>query len=174
MQKIIKCGFIILSFLIANTTSVNAHAGKKYIAKYKTLVASLSKEYGIPVSIITAISVIESGAGRSRNCRLLKNHFGIIGRNNLLKTKGIKSKFKQYKTDEDSFRDFCKTISRKKYYQKLKGNNDYKLWIDAMAKAGYSTSPTIWKKEISLAIRHYKLDKISEPIDDAIINNSNE
>ena len=93
-------------------TIVKANNTHKYIGKYKDLVEELSKEFGIPRSIITAVSIIESGAGRSRNCKLLKNHFGIIGRNNLLKTKGIKTRFKQYETDEDSFRDFCKLLSR--------------------------------------------------------------
>ncbi|MCZ2223769.1 MAG: glucosaminidase domain-containing protein [Chitinophagales bacterium] len=171
MQKIIKYGFIILSFLIVNISSVNAQAGKKYIDKYKTLVASLSEEYGIPKSIITAISIVESGLGKSRNCKLLKNHFGIVGKNNLLKTKGIKSMFKQYKTDEDSFKDFCKIISRKKFYPKLKGNNDYKLWIEAMAKAGYSTKPKIWKKEILITIKHFKLASLDKEVKEDVTEN---
>ena len=131
---------------------------KQYIAKYKPIVAQLSEEYGIPVSVVTAISIIESGAGKSRNCRLLNNHFGITGKNNLKKTKGIKSKFKQYDTAEDSFRDFYRMIAKKKYYKKLKGNVNYKPWHDAMAKAGYSTQPETWKKLMTNAIKNYKLD----------------
>ena len=156
---------VTLALCIMAITVMPAYASNTtdYIEKYKALVASLSAEYGIPISIITAISVIESGAGKSRNCILLKNHFGIIGKNKLLKTKGIRSKFKQYKTDEDSFRDFCKMISRKKYYTKLKGSNDYKAWINAMAKAGYSTTPEVWKREIFNAIKRNNLTNANIP-----------
>lgn len=143
-------------------TSANANKTHDYIKKYNLLIEQLSKEYGIPRSIITAISIIESGAGRSRNCKLLKNHFGIKGRNNLLKLKGIRSSFKQYETDEASFRDFCELITRRKYYKKLKGNNDYIAWINAIASAGYSTTPLVWKKEITKTIKYYKLYKLDE------------
>ncbi|MBX2931106.1 MAG: glucosaminidase domain-containing protein [Chitinophagaceae bacterium] len=162
MQKIFQNGLFIICFVVLTATTLHAQSGKKYIDTYKELVASLSAEYGIPASIITAVSIIESGAGKSRNCRLLNNHFGVKGKNNLLKTKGIKSRYKQYTTNEESFIDFCKIISRKKYYPKLKGNNDYTLWINAIAKAGYSTTPEVWKKEINKAVRYYKLYKIDE------------
>lgn len=166
MQKIlgktIMRAFVVASFLLLSINNVFANDAKKYIKKYHELVICLSEEFGIPVSIITAISLIESGAGKSRNCRLLKNHFGMIGKNNLLKTKGIKSKFKQYEEDEDSFRDFCRMVARKKYYAKLKGKMDYKLWVEAMAKAGYSTTPTVWKKEIYGAIKGNELDKFDK------------
>lgn len=164
MKKWMKYKIIFVFSCLLFCTIVKANNTHKYIEKYKDLVEELSKEFGIPRSIITAVSIIESGAGRSRNCRLLKNHFGIIGRNNLLKTKGIKTRFKQYETDEDSFRDFCKLLSRRKYYKKLKGNNNYTLWINAIAGAGYSTTPNVWKKEITRTIKYYKLDKLDEEV----------
>lgn len=161
MQKklsliLVKC-LLPLIFMAFCTVSSQAQV-RQYIAKYKTLVANLSEEYGIPVSVVTAISIIESGSGKSKNCKLLNNHFGIIGKNNLQKTKGIKTRFKQYETSEDSFRDFYKMIARKKYYKKLKGNVNYKTWLDAMAKAGYSTQPEVWKNLMLNAIKNYKLD----------------
>ncbi len=151
-----KC-LLLLCLVLFTGITANAQV-KQYVAKYKSIVAELSEEYGIPVSVVTAISIIESGAGKSRNCRLLNNHFGITGKNNLKKTKGIKSKFKQYDTAEDSFRDFYRMIAKKKYYKKLKGNVNYKPWLDAMAKAGYSTQPETWKKLMTNAIKNYKLD----------------
>jgi len=156
MQKLLKYILLLVGLIVFSTSFSHAQTAKKYIQKYSNLVASLSAEYGIPVSIITAVSIIESGAGTSRNCKLLKNHFGVKGKNNLLKTKGIKSAYKQYKTDEDSFKDFCRIISRKKYYAKLKGNEDYQLWINAMANAKYSTKPVIWKKEMKKGVNTYK------------------
>lgn len=139
------------------TTTAKADVVKKYIQQYSALVETLSAEFGIPRSIITAISIVESGAGRSRTAKLLNNHFGVVGKNNLLKTKGIKTKYKRFSSAEESFREFCKMITRKKYYASLKNNMQYNVWINAMAKAGYSTTAASWKKQITYAIKKYKL-----------------
>jgi flagellum-specific peptidoglycan hydrolase FlgJ len=152
---------ILLPLLFVFFFSSDAKAGvvRNYINKYHKLVEKLSAEYGIPVSVITAISIVESGAGQTKNGKLLNNHFGIVGKNNLLKTKGIKTMFKQYPNAEASFKDFCEMVSRKRYYAKLKGNKSSLLWINAMAKAGYSTQPEVWKKLILNAIKKYNLDE---------------
>jgi flagellum-specific peptidoglycan hydrolase FlgJ len=128
-----------------------------FIKKFKPLADSLSSSYGIPVSIILGVAIIESGNGTSRNCKLLNNYFGTVGKNNLLKTKGIKTRYRQYPDAKASFVDFCAIITRKQYYKKLKGNRDYKLWVEAMSKAGYSEDPDVWRKEVYKAIRNNKL-----------------
>lgn len=132
-------------------------AQSAYIKKYKPLADSLAKEYEIPVAVILGVAIIESGSGTSRNSKLLNNHFGIVGKNDLYKTKKIKSRYKQFKTVEDSYVAFCKLLKKKKYYDKLKGNMDYKLWLEAMAKAGYTEAPEEWKKRITSAIKKFKL-----------------
>ena len=78
----------------------------QFIKKYGPLADSLETEYGIPASLILGVSIIESSSGTSRNCRLLNNFFGVKGKNNLLKTKGIRSGYKQYANDTASFVDF--------------------------------------------------------------------
>jgi Bax protein len=137
-----------------------AFGQSKYIKKYKPLADSLSEKYKIPVSVILGVAIIESGAGKSRNSILLNNHFGIIGKNDLLKTKGIKSRYKQYKDVTSCYVAFCKLLKKKKYYDKLKGNRDHVLWLDAMCKAGYSEAPVEWKANITAAIRKHKLSAI--------------
>ena len=127
--------------------------------RYQPLVDSLSKVYKIPSAVILGVSIIESGSGTSRNSRLLNNFFGVKGRNNLLQTKGIKSSYKQYNTDTASFVDFCAIVARKKFYPKLAGNPDYKQWILALSKSGYSEVPEAWRKLITDVIRKNKLDK---------------
>ncbi|MBS1640688.1 MAG: glucosaminidase domain-containing protein [Bacteroidetes bacterium] len=156
-----KIAIAVLFIFTTIQFSVAQKSVHNYFNKYKPLAARLSTEYGIPMSIILGVSVIESGAGKDRNAKLLNNYFGIVGKNNLLKTKGIKTKFKAYATDEDSFIAFSKMITRKSYYEKLKDNQDYNLWINAMAKAGYSTTPLVWKKQIGNAIRRYRLDTLT-------------
>lgn len=144
--------------LVIGLLGINSlQAQTTYVTTYKPVADSLSQAYGIPSSIILAIAIVESGAGTSRNSKLLNNHFGIVGKNNLLKTKGIKTRYKQYNSVISSYADFCKLLSRRKYYARLKGNNDYKLWIDAISKAGYSEAPVEWRKRITSTIQKYKL-----------------
>jgi Bax protein len=133
-----------------------------YIKKYKPLAEEMSEEYGIPVSVILGIAIHESGSGTSRHAKLLNNHFGIKGKNKLLKEKGIRSAYKQYDDVKDCYKDFCKIIKKKKFYHKLKGNKDYRLWVDAISKAGYSVIPETWKGRVLSTIRKYKLDKLDK------------
>lgn len=138
--------------------SINLSNGQKnYVAHYRPLADSLSAVYGIPASVILGIAIIESSSGQSRNARLLNNHFGIVGKNNLQKTKHIKSKYKQYKTVADSYVDFCRHVSRRKFYLQLRGNPDPYTWIDHLSKSGYSTKPAIWKKRMLETIKRNKL-----------------
>lgn len=132
-------------------------AQSKYVLKYRPVADSLSEVYGIPAAVILAVAIVESGSGTSRNAKLLNNHFGIVGKNNLLKTKGIKSRYKQYKSIEASYVDFCKVVSRKRFYPKMKGSRDKLAWVDAISKAGYSEIPLEWKKRVSDTIRKNKL-----------------
>jgi Bax protein len=132
-------------------------AQSKYIKKFRSMADSLSTEYGVPASVILGVAIMESGSGTSRNCKLLNNHFGIVGKNNLLKTKGVKTRYKQYPDALASYVDFCKLMKKKKFYKRLKDNMDHRLWADAISKAGYSEIPEIWKQRLLDIIRKNKL-----------------
>jgi Bax protein len=97
-------GLLVL-FLLLVFQSVSAQS--KYIKQYKPIADSLSGIYGIPTSVMLGVAIIESGAGKSRNCKLLNNHFGVKGKNDLMKTKGIKSSYKQYTDGRASYVAFC-------------------------------------------------------------------
>lgn len=153
-----RLGLLMLFLLVAAQT---VSAQSKYIKQYKPIADSLSVIYGVPSSVMLGIAIIESGAGKSRNCKLLNNHFGVKGKNNLLKTKGIKSSYKQYPNGRASYISFCKLMTRKKFYKRLKGKKDHKLWLDAISKSGYSTVPVEWKKNITAAIRKHKLAELN-------------
>lgn len=137
--------------------SVAGAQSPKYLARYKPLADSLAAEYEIPASVILGIAITESGGGTSRNCKLLNNHFGIVGKNDLWKTKKIRSRYKQYPDATASYVDFCKKVKKKKYYKHLKGKTDYTLWLDAMSKSGYSEAPAIWKSRVISVIKKNKL-----------------
>ena len=138
-----------------------------FIKKFKPLAVQLSAEFNIPVEIILGVSIIESGVGKSKNCRLLNNYFGIVGKNNLRKKNSTyHSMFKQYPDAEASFRDFCHKMSKKKFYSSLKNNDDYHDWVNAMSKSGYSQYPGIWKKNVLSVIKQYKLASVSKKEDE--------
>ena len=103
------------------------------------------------------VAILESGSGTSRNSKLLNNHFGIVGKNNLLKTKGIKSRYKQYPNVSSCYIAFCKLQTKKKYYARLKGNTNYTLWVDAISKSNYSEVPETWKSRVISVIKKNNL-----------------
>ncbi len=146
-----------LGLLILLIFSLSSSGQAHYIKKYKKLSDSLSKIYKIPSAVILGVAIVESSSGKGKNCKMLNNHFGIVGKNNLRKTKKIKTRYKQYPSAKTSYVDFCKVISKRKFYTQLKGNNDAALWIDHISKTGYSEQPQIWKKRILAIIEKYKL-----------------
>jgi Bax protein len=91
---------------------------------------------------------------------LLNNHFGIVGKNDLLKTKRIKTRYKQYRDSLASYVDFCKLMTKKRFYKDLRDNSDYSLWVDAISKAGYSEIPDYWKTKVLEMIRKNKLSRL--------------
>jgi len=118
----------------------------------------LSNKFGIPTSIILATAIVESGAGTSKKAKLLNNHFGIVGKNNLKKrTPPIKTRYKQFASVEDSYTAFCELLSKRGFYTALKGNMDYKQWVAAISKSKYSTNPASWSNQITNIIVKYKL-----------------
>ena len=132
--------------------SVSVNAQNTYIQDNEKIANALSKEYGIPSSIILAVAFVESGGGTSKNSKTLNNHFGIVGSNNV-----TNSKYKSFASVTDSYRAFCELLSRKKYYSQLKGSDNHNAWVKAIASAGYSTQPEEWKRRINLIIKKFGL-----------------
>jgi flagellum-specific peptidoglycan hydrolase FlgJ len=160
MAPFIKWHKVLLAFLLLLCVQ-SVSAQSKYVRKYRPLADSLSSEYGIPSSVILGVAIIESGSGTSRNCKLLNNHFGIVGKNKVLKTHGVKTKYKQYPNGRESYIGFCRLLTKKKYYAKLKGNKDYRAWTDVISRHNYSEIPVEWKKRVDSTIRKNKLSSHS-------------
>lgn len=129
-------------------------AQTRYVQTYKPYADSLSAEYGIPAAVMLGVAILESGSGTSRNAKLLNNHFGIVGKNKLTT---VKSRYKQYEHPRESYKDFCKLVKKKKFYEKLKGNTNPTLWIEALSKVGYSEVPETWKSRVLSTIKKNKL-----------------
>ncbi|MBC7382433.1 MAG: glucosaminidase domain-containing protein [Bacteroidia bacterium] len=147
--------FVSISQAIAKYKTVDA-----YVTHFAPLAKKLSLSTGIPASIILGISIIESGHGNSKNCKLLKNHFGIVGKNYLSGRKSkYRSMYKSYLNDEASFRHFCRVIKSKRYYALLKGNTNYTYWLKKINSGHYSSAKKVWIRRIYIAIRTHQLYK---------------
>lgn len=156
------CLLFFVSFSLQVTAQSSASA---FIDRHKKTAVILMNQSGIPASIILGVSMIESAMGKSRNCKLLNNYFGIKGKNNLPKTKGApRSAYKQYPNSYASFKDFVRIVKSKKYYPLLKGNMDYKKWLIKMNQYGYAEAKGKWIADISSVIRKYELDAYDKEV----------
>src|SRR5882757_1210355 len=89
----------LLILLLPYNIYAQKNTANSYIKEYSPLAMQLMQETGIPASIILGISMIESAMGTSKNCRLLKNYFGVKGKNRLSeKDKKQHSQYKEYNT----------------------------------------------------------------------------
>jgi Bax protein len=139
--------FLVLCF-------ATAKGQRSYIDSHKDIAMDLSKQYGIPSSVILAIAIVESGAGTSKASKTLNNDFGILGKNDI-----NASRFKNFGSVRESYEAFCRLLSKKKLYTKLKDNHSYSEWVKAIASSGYSTKPNEWMKKINLTITKFGLHK---------------
>lgn len=157
---------MMLSGLLASSlVSVAQKAPKKYLKQYEPVAVNLMKETGIPASVILGVAMLESGAGTSRNAKLLRNHFGIVGKNNLAKRgETYRSKYREYQTDTASYRHFVKLILKRKWYPGMKGNEDYNVWIAKLNSSGYSTAEHVWVKRVTAMIKRYKLYELDDEL----------
>jgi Bax protein len=160
-MKFIRYIILIFCFTTLLTSQVSAQGVvRNYISKYKELATALSDQYGIPVAVILGVAIVESSAGKGPAVRNLNNHFGIEGHNTLIAQGKHKSRYKEYECDSQSYEDFCKLITRKHFYERIKTKKDPVLWVNAMSKAHYSEIPEAWKKKIITAIHAYHLESL--------------
>jgi flagellum-specific peptidoglycan hydrolase FlgJ len=156
-----------LLFALSFICEVSAkYTPKTYIETFKGQSVQLMQETGIPASIILGIAFLESGFGNSKNCVLLHNHFGIIGKNNL-KERGLKykSRYKYYESDSASFVAFCQTVQSKPYYEKLKGQTKTNVWLKKIGRT-YSQSYKKWMKRVLNIIQKYHLKNYDKVVID--------
>ena len=143
----------LLTLLFTATISV-ASFSQKYFEKYQNIADSLEVIYGIPSSVMLGVAYHESGAGKSVAAKYLNNHFGIKGSNNLMKTHRIKSSYKSYESVKHSFEAFCILIAKRGFYTNLKGNSDYKKWVNAISNTNYASGSKTWGPKVISIIKN--------------------
>lgn len=128
--------------------SLKISAQNSYINQYKSLATELSQEFGIPTTVILSIAYMETGGGTSSACKVLNNHFGMTGKNDI-----NTSRFKSFNDSKASYRAFCEWVTKRKFYGRLKGSQNHNDWFVAIASSGYSTKPAEWKQKLNLVMK---------------------
>ena len=122
---------------------------RAYINKYKALALEQENLYGIPAPITLAQGILESSAGTSDVATHANNHFGIKalggwsgGIYRAWDDEPTKSKFRVYKSVEESYTDHSKILKNNSRYQSLFNVSvyDYRSWANGLQRAGYATS----------------------------------
>ena len=155
INKILKRKLLVLVLMVA-IFSAKAQ-NNKYITNHKIIATVLGEHYGIPASVILAVAAVESASGSGAVAKVLNNHFGIVGHNNIVNHRGNKSRYKQYDNVYASYIDFCNLMTRKKFYSKLKNNDNPQLWVKAISRTGYSEQPEEWEKRIMSVLSSNRL-----------------
>jgi flagellum-specific peptidoglycan hydrolase FlgJ len=151
---------LLVLVLLGVMFSANAQ-NKTYIANHKIIATLLGESYGIPAPLILAVAAIESSGGKGPAAKVLNNHFGIEGENDYVNKKGHSSRYKQYANEWASYLDFCQLLTRKRFYNKLKGNTNTKAWVHAMSLAHYSEVPEEWENKVLSVLATIRMPKSS-------------
>jgi flagellum-specific peptidoglycan hydrolase FlgJ len=142
---------VFLLYLSGEILSVKAQtkiSAQQYISQYQPVAQQLESTYGIPSAVMLGIGMYESNYGNSKVCRLLHNHHGLAGKNNLQKTHQIKSRYRYFETDSLGYVGFCTFISTRKYFATVSPNLTVEEWLTLIGRNGYCQNPSIWKKHI--------------------------
>ena len=131
--------------------------------------------YGIPLEIMTAQAILESGWGRSKLASKHYNYFGIkeyrkgknyayIVTDEVVKGRRIskKAKFRKYEDPSHCFADRVIWFHQnKRYAGKDFRSMDYIEFADMLQEQGYATDPN-YSKKLKRIIKMYKLDDYSK------------
>jgi uncharacterized FlgJ-related protein len=147
--------YLHLYLLPINTLAAINLEERRYIDKYRVLANTKASDYGIPAEVILAVAIVESGAGATKVARELNNHFGMIGKNHVK----WKTRYRQYRTTEESYDHFCRYIADKSFYEKLRKGAKDSVWIAEISHLGYSEKPRIWERRLNVMLK--KINTVS-------------
>ena len=164
--------FLIIGFLtiIQGLFAQSPAEIRAYINKYKSLALEQEKLYGIPAPITLAQGILESSAGTSGLATKANNHFGIKafggwsgGIYLAWDDEPTKSKFRVYKSAQESYTDHSKFLKDNGRYQSLFNISiyDYRGWAIGLQKAGYATDPK-YAEKLKKIVRNSAFDKYRE------------
>jgi flagellar protein FlgJ len=116
-----------------------------FTTTYYPLAQKAGERYGMLPEVILAQAAIESGWGKSYGARVRKNFFGITAAGSpnaywdgsySVSQNQYQLKFREYKTEQDSFYDFARLISSR-YKQAHSVSSDSTAYAQAIAYSPY-------------------------------------
>jgi hypothetical protein len=156
MKKIFTFLFILISI-----SSVKAQTTEDYITSHVQHAQELMRIHQLPASLILAVAIHESGAGKSKIARYLNNHFGVKGANTNTE---IRSAYRDYPSVDSSYNHFVSFLHSRTYFNVLFGKYDqydFKNWALGIQRGGYAHSKT-WASQVIGLINKYELFKYDE------------
>ena len=126
-----------------------------FFSQYAPFAQRVSRTTGIDPRIVLAQAALETGYGKSApNFNL----FGIKGKGATLQTKefvngsliDLPQEFRTYESPEDSFLDYARLMSGKRY-EGVRSGGTLEEQIAALQKSGYATDPDYGKKIMQIA-----------------------
>lgn len=160
MKKTIT--FLILFLSVLN---LKAQTTEDYIAEHVAHAQELMRIHQLPASIILAVAIHESAAGKSKIAKYLNNHFGVKGPNSSTE---IRSSYRDYPTVDSSYNHFVAFLHSRSYFNVLfdkYDQYDFINWAKGIQRGGYAHSRT-WATQVIGLIKKYELFKYDDrPID---------
>lgn len=150
-----------LFILLCITLAIKAQSTEDYIAKHVAHAQQLMRTHQLPASLILAVAIHESAAGKSKIARYLNNHFGVKGENSSLE---IRSAYKDYPSADSSYNHFISFLHSRPYFNVLFGKYDqydFYNWAKGIQRGGYAHSRT-WSAKVIALIKKYELFKYDE------------
>ena len=131
-----------------------------YLTRFAKVAREEQKRYGVPSSIILAVSLYQSAAGKRDIALDVNNHFAMPCNANW---NGACREFqghayRKYSSAWASFRDF--SLFAKENFARLKGAG-YEAWALALEADGFAETDD-FAKEIIALIEGYRLDSIDK------------
>lgn len=160
MKKILMVCLLLLSAFFGKAQST-----EDYIAEHVEHAQELMREHQLPASIILAVAIHESAAGKSKIARYLNNHFGVKGANSNTE---IRSSYRDYPTVDSSYNHFVSFLHSRPYFDVLfekYDQYDYKNWARGIQRGGYAHSRS-WASQVIGLIKKYELYLYDERPDD--------
>ncbi|QNK62752.1 glucosaminidase domain-containing protein [Pedobacter sp. PAMC26386] len=138
-----------------------------YVEEHTDHAQELMREYDVPASVILAVAIHESAAGKSKVARHLNNHFGIKGSNS---NPTINSSYRDYESADESYDNFVEVLQNRSSFSKLFDEcdqYDYAAWAKGIQRGGYASSRT-WANQVIAIINKYELYQYDDRPDDYV------
>lgn len=164
---IIKKLLLVWLGIILLGSSAQSQSIQSYVDEHTDHAQELMREYEVPASVILAVAIHESAAGKSKVARHLNNHFGIKGSNS---STTINSSYRDFDSADESYDNFVEVLQNKSAFSKLfdqYDQYDYAGWAKGIQRGGYASSRR-WANQVIAIINKYELYRYDERPDDYV------